>query len=295
MVVESSKFLCDPSNPDDPIMKRARQLENERQEKDDSEPIQYIDEEGKVNLAVAILKESGNLKLWGPTGTGKSLLARYLAQQLKARYLHVQFAMDTQPYEFMTEPRVFDGNSWIAVKQMIEFLLYDGPALLALHEVNLASSAVLGKLYDLTDWQREVAVPDLGVVLPRTRDKYVVITYNPAERSEYAGTNELNIAFLRRFEGFEVDYLPASTELRELKRLGLSHRDAEKLTQMARLTREAYQTGDLRTPITLGNMKAWAGLITNQGLELSDIRTLILGMYPKSQHGVVLKYWGVDD
>jgi len=284
-------FISNPDDPKDPVMKRIAEINKAMQTAEETIG-EYVDNDNIVPLCVSILKRHKNLKLWGPTGTGKTMLAMHLAKLMGAKYFGYQMTLDTQSYNLTTEPRIFDGNTKIALNIIMQWLLHEGPALLALHEVNFTHGGVLGLLYDITDDQQQTYVPDLGTVVRRSDDKFLIITYNPSEKSEYAGTQNLNIAFTRRFEGVQVGYLPQTTEMKILKKLGLSHRDSDKLCQMAQFTRTAYQEGELITPITLGNMKAWAKMIVEDGIDMPDVLRMILGMYPEVQHGKVQKFWG---
>ncbi len=286
-------FTTNPNDPKDPVMLAIAAL-NKKLGKAEENIGEYIDNDNAIPVCMSILKRVKNLKLWGPTGTGKTMLAMELANKLGAAYFGYQMTLDTQTYNLTTEPRIFDGETRIALNIIIQWLLYDGDAVLALHEVNFTHGGVLGLLYDLTDDQQQTYVPDLGTVVRRDSNKYLIITYNPSEKSEYAGTQALNIALTRRFEGIEVGYLPATVEMKILKKLGLSHRDADKFCQMAQFTREAYLEGELITPITLGNMKNWAKMVVEDGIEMTEILRLILGMYPQSQHGKVKKFWGTQ-
>lgn len=288
-------FICSPDDPNDPVMKRIAQVNKALEKAAEERVTEYEDSDNLVPLAMAVLKRHGNLKLWGPTGTGKSLLASHLARELGAKFFNIQMTLDTQTYNLISEPRIFDGQTKIALNVVTQWLLHEGPAVLAAEEPNLSHSGILGIFYDLTDDRRQTYIPDLGTVLKRGDDKYLIITYNPAEKSEYAGTQMLNIAFSRRFEGFAVGYLPQTKEMKIVKGMGLSHRDADKLCQMAQFTRTAYIQGELITPITLGNLKAWAKLIIEDDIEMTNILKLIIGMYPESQHGVIMKFWGNNE
>lgn len=289
MTVE--KIMIDPSNANDPILKKIAKL-NKRLTQD-AEPIpDFVDPSGFVDMGLAILKEHGNLKLIGPTGVGKTLLARVLADKLGATYHDMQMTMDTQSFNLVSEVRMVSGNTVVQLGVVARWLLDPEPSLLFLDEINFSMAGVLSLLHATTDDRRHLYVPDLGTTIARDTNKYLVIAFNPAERAEYVGTNMLNIAFSRRFEGFNMTYLPERKEAQMLKKRGLSHGAASKLTQIAAFSRTAYLAGKLITPITLGNLKAWADLIINQGVTIDTIKTLVYGLYPEKQHGLVDKVWG---
>ena len=162
-------FICDPSDPSDPIMQRVNAIIKAAEREKAGSRIEYIDNDHVVPVALAILKSHQNLKIWGPTGTGKTTLCEFLAQELGAKYFSVQMTLDTQTFQLLSEPRIFDGETKIAINTVTQWLLWDGPAVCAIHEPNMAPGGVNAFMYGLGDDQRCVNLPDLGVVLPRGR------------------------------------------------------------------------------------------------------------------------------
>jgi MoxR-like ATPase len=271
---------------------------------------EYNDHYGHVDLSLAVLKSSGNLALVGPTGTGKTHLVkelqRVLSEELgtKVGLYMTRGTSDLMSHNLWTDIRLVPNPSGqgtvteVVAGVATQWLMHDGPAIFFFDEATFTMMSILSGFMGVADHTRTKVLHDLKdedgnpMVLKRADDKYFVIAYNPSEKSEYAGTFQMNIAFLRRFEGMWIDYLPEDVERDMLDEMGLNFSDASRLTQFAAFTRQAYQDGDLVAPITLGNLKEYAKMIQHHGVDLDDILTLIKGKYPEAQHEIINALWG---
>jgi len=291
-------------------IRKANERANQQEGGSHGTPDEYNDFYGYVDLSIFVLKAGGNLSLIGPTGTGKTHLVkevrRVLSEELgeEVALFMTRGTSDLMSHNLWTDIRLEPNPSGQGTVTKVvagvasQWLMHDGPAIYFFDEATFTMMSILSGFMGVADHTKTKVLHDLKdeegkpLVLKRGKDKYFIIAYNPSEKSEYAGTFQMNIAFLRRFEGFWVDYLPEEEERNMLEGMGLNLSDASRLTQFAAFTRQAYQDGDLTTPITLGNIKEYAKLIVQFGIDLDEILKLVLGKYPEAQHSVIEALWG---
>ena len=144
----------------------------------------------------------------------------------------------------------------------------------------------------VADFTASLYVDELSETLTRTNDHYLIISFNPSEKSGYSGTNTDNIATIRRFEGLNVYYLDEQTEkelmLENMETLNSkNHRDAyefcAKMVSLANKVRTLYMDGQLKSPITTGNLINYAKMMDQTDLTDSDIIEIASTLFRESE------------
>jgi len=206
-----------------------------------------------VTDAVIALFLGKNVLLKGPTGSGKTKLAEYLAS-LFAQPLHVvncSVDLDAEALlGFKTLTRSEQGGA------MIEFV--PGPFVRAMtrgeflyiDEVNMAKPETLPIINGVLDHRRSLTNPFTGETVEAGADFRVIAAINEG----YIGTTPLNEALKNRFVTIEVPYLQGEALLMLLRRQsGL--RDEQLLQRFVQLS------ADLLALIEMGQLPDEAGSI----------------------------------
>ena len=251
----------------------------------------YVDEHGYLDLAKAILKSVGNLRLVGETGTGKTRLVYELAKVLNCSLYEIVLSQDTTRWDLLTCDTLVNGTTVQRDGLVLQWLkdTNKNGSICYIDGFNYAISSILSFLESISDFRGNVNVPELCKTFVRTEKHYLVISYNPAEKSGYSGTHMCNIATLRRFEGLEIQYLSAIKEIDIIKGISNNYQFSEKFVELANKTREAYKTGKLRMPITTGNLINYAKMFLN-GMCDDDLITVISSMYGEEEKETFNKF-----
>lgn len=277
-------------------------------------PTIFIDENEAEKKAMAILRVSGNLRLIGETGVGKSTLVQYLAEKHKWELYEFALSTDTSRWDLLAQDYLTAKEAGTTTVQrtgpVVDWLTVpEGrdpkkPQVLFLDEFNYAQPSVLTIMNMITDFRRKLYVPELkdspilkraGLkepMLQRSEKHYLIIGMNPAERAGYAGTFSMNIAQLRRFESLELQYLSQQKETGLLvSQTKCSHEEAMKYVSMANQTRALYRVGRLSTPITTGNLLNYARLSIQEKLKDPEIAEIMAAMYLQTERDTVNALW----
>jgi MoxR-like ATPase len=274
----------------------------------------FIDENDAERKAMAILRVSGNLRLIGETGVGKSTIVHFLTEKHHWELYEFALSTDTSRWDLLAQDYLTAREGGTTTVQrtgpVVDWLTVpEGrdpkkSQVLFLDEFNYAQPSVLTILNMITDFRKSLYVPELkdspvikrlGLKEPkliRSDKHYLVIGMNPAERAGYAGTFTMNIAQLRRFESLELGYLSQQAESRLLEtQTKCSHEQAMKYVAMAGQTRALYRVGRLSTPITTGNLLNYARLEVQEKLKDHEIAEIMGAMYLQTERDTVNALW----
>jgi MoxR-like ATPase len=179
-----------------------------------------VGQEEPFTLLLIALLSGGHVLLEGVPGTAKTLMAKTLAQLVRAEFKRVQFTPDLMPSD-VVGTQVYEMGSG-------QFRLRQGPIftqVLLGDEINRAPAKTQSALLEAME-EHQVTIE--GQRLPLPEPFFVVATQNPVE---YEGTYPLPEAQLDRFL-FKVlvDYAPQDVEMEVLRRYDRGF-DARQLDQ----------------------------------------------------------------
>jgi MoxR-like ATPase len=167
-----------------------------------------VGQEDAIELMIVALLARGHVLLEGVPGTAKTLMAKTLAQLVKAEYRRIQFTPDLMPSDVVGTV-VFDSQSG-------QFNLKRGPIftqILLADEINRAPAKTQAALLEAME-ERQVSIEGDTQTLPEPF--MVIATQNPVEMD---GTYPLPEAQLDRFLfKIKVSYLPHEQEVEVYRR-----------------------------------------------------------------------------
>lgn len=252
--------------------------------------VEFIDENGIVDDAVKIMKTVKNLCLIGETGTGKTLLGHFLGDVLgNLPIFELTLSIDTNRWELVAsdvlekgETKVRDGIVLLWLKSKKGILLVNG--------FNYAPANVISLFESLADWTQKIYIPELQAEYARSGEHYLIVTMNPYEKTGYAGTHQMNIATMRRFEPIYMHYLSAMSETELLMKRYNDYDWVRKLVEFASKTRILYKQGKLTMPLTTGNLQNYTSL---KALDMSDARIVSIACahYLDEERPTVKRLW----
>jgi len=250
--------------------------------------VEFVDNSGYIEKCRAILETVGNLRLVGETGTGKTTLVHKLAEVLGEPLFEIVLTRDVTKWDLLGCDVLKGGETVTREGIILKWLKHHG--ILYLDGFNYAEPSILSLIEPLGDFRGSVWIPELEQTFERTDKHYMVISYNPSEKSGYSGTFLENIATIRRFEGLIIDYLPPMAEKRLVRKYCPESYDfASKFVEIARKTRDFYKRGKLRTPLTTGNLINYAKLYSQRHLAETDIIEIASSLYPDDERELFLR------
>jgi MoxR-like ATPase len=250
---------------------------------------EFIDESGILDDAIKICKVVKNLELIGETGTGKTLLGHTLADHFRLPLFEHTLSIDANRWELIAsdvlekgETKVRDGIVLMWLKEKKGVLLING--------FNYAPANVISLFESLADWTNKIYVSELQQEFVRSEEHYLIVTMNPYQKVGYAGTHQMNIATMRRFEPINVHYLSAMKETELLMKHYNDYDWVRKLVEFANKTRILYREGKLTMPLTTGNLINYAGL---KAMDMSDARIISIACahYLDEERPTVKRLW----
>jgi MoxR-like ATPase len=215
--------------------------------------IEFVDEHGYIEKSRAILEIVGNLRLVGETGTGKTTLVHKLAELLEVPLFEIVLTRDVTKWDLLACDTLKAGSTETRDGIIIQWLNSE-KGLLYIDGFNYAEPSIISLLESLADFRGNVYIPEYKKQFTRTAQHYLVISYNPSEKSGYSGTFIENIATIRRFEGLIIEYLSPQKERELVKKFSGNYDFSAKFVEIAKKTRTEYENGKLRTPLTTGNL-----------------------------------------
>ena len=256
--------------------------------------IHFIDEHRYIPKATAILNQVGNLRVTGETGTGKTYLVHMLAQITELPLFEDVLTRDVSRWDLLGQDILESGSSAVR-KGIVTQWLEAEKAILYLDGANYCEPSIFSLIESLGDFRGTVFVPELNRVYERTKNHFLIISFNPAEKIGYSGTYQMNIATMRRFEGFSVEYLSIAKETELIKEICDNYTFARKWVEIANKTRKLYQKGMVRTPLTTGNLKNYAKLWKYEHMAEDEIIDIAKSLYPEEERDTIVRLWESSD
>ena len=223
--------------------------------------VEYFPQSNETKVLTYAVKESKNVLLEGPTGTGKSTLVEFIAQEAGAPLITISCDVELDKIELLGKYELKDNmTKWI-----------DGPILKAMRdgywvvfdEINMAKPDILSVLHSLLDHRRQIIVKehknDVVKAHPNFR-VFATMNYN------YEGTSELNQAFKDRFGVvLHLSYMPPKQEIKLLiQKTGIDNSKALHMVKVAEDTRDLARKGEIPEAISTRTLVEWASaVVTN--------------------------------
>jgi MoxR-like ATPase len=259
----------------------------------------FVDINNFERQALAILKTVGNLRIIGETGTGKTTLVYHLCQKYNFKLFQYSLNQETSKFDLIGYDILKEGKTEFKEGIIIKWLNYDGNEegyVLYLDEYNYANPNVRSLLNSLTDFRKMIYIPELNKEYFRSDKHYLIISYNPHEKSGYVGTFADNIAQVRRFESIRLGYLDIITETKYLmQKTGKDYNTCLKFANFANKVRRNYLLGELSNVITTGNLINYIKML-DEGLIEQDIIEIASNNFMLEEKEKVINLWenGVD-
>ena len=243
----------------------------------------FIDEHDYIRRSLAILRTCGNLRLTGETGTGKTTLVYKLAEVFQKHLFEQVLTRDISRWDLLACDTLKEGNTKARKGIIVKWLESEEGGILYLDGFNYAENGIVSLLESLSDFRGNVYIPELEKTYKRTPNHYLVISFNPTEKTGYSGTFIQNIATMRRFEGLIIDYLSITEETKLIKTFSKNYEFARKFVEIANKTRKLYKESKLRTPLTTGNLINYAKLWKDERLTEEEIIQIAKSLYPDDE------------
>lgn len=250
----------------------------------------FVDEYNYVAKAKAILETVGNLRLVGETGTGKTTLVHKLADEYDAELYEIVLTRDITKWDLLACDILAKGETKTREGIILQWLMSNSkkPKILYLDGFNYAEPSILSLVEPLGDFRGMVWIPEVSKTFKRTDKHYMIISYNPSEKSGYSGTFLENIATIRRFEGLIIEYLSPLKETKLIQGFcGNDYDFARKWVEIASKTRALYKEGKLRTPLTTGNLINYAKL--KEDLAEDDLIEIASSLFPEEERRLFVR------
>jgi hypothetical protein len=185
------------------------------------------------------IHEKESVLLTGGGGAGKTTHIEQLANRIGQPVLRINFSIETRISDLIGKIHVKDGKTyWVdgVIPHAMRHQYW-----LILDEIDAADPAILMLLYPLLeDGGKLVLKENSGEVLTKTGNFRIFATANSIgamkdRAAAYAGTNEMNTAFMDRWTVIVWPPLPLKEELRVLKNKvpSLKHKWALKICEFA--------------------------------------------------------------
>ena len=245
--------------------------------------VNYLADDGIAGVVYLADRLGKPVLVEGPAGTGKTQLAKSVAEILGARLIRLQCyeGLDESKalYEWNYKKQLLriqtegDGASWneveddlfseefLLARPLLEAIRAEDPVVLLIDEVDRVEVETEALLLEiLSDYQ--VSIPELGTV-KALQIPLVFLTSN--------GTRELSEALKRRCLYLYIDYPDLERE-REIVSTKVPGVDANLADQVARIVRSIRQL-DLKKNPSVSETLDWARTLVLLGIEQIDAKT----------------------
>lgn len=249
----------------------------------DVKDVNFVDEHGYTKKAQAILKHVGNLRLVGETGTGKTKFTYYLSAKMKTPLFETVLTRDTSRWDLLACDTLKEGSSKVRTGLVLKWLESKEGGILYLDGFNYGDNGVVALIESLADFRGNVWIPELEKTFKRTENHFIIISYNPTEKTGYSGTFIQNIATIRRFEGLVIDYLSETEEKKLIKEFCGNYEFSARFVSLANKTRRLYREAKLRCPLTTGNLINYAKMWKSKELSEDEIIEIASSLYPEDE------------
>lgn len=248
--------------------------------------IDYVDAYRQIPICRKILKHVGNLRLVGETGVGKTFLTYKIAELEKSPLFEVGLSRDISRWDLLGTDVLRKGETQFREGIVLLWLKAE-KGILYLDGFNYAEPSIISLVESLADFRGNVWISELQKTFFRSDGHKIVVSFNPAEKSGYAGTFIQNIATMRRFEGQVIKYLPIKDETKLVMKYCNGDYDwARKWVEFANKTRGLYLNGNVRTPVTCGNLINY-GKLHSDGVADEDLIEIVQSLYSELERETI--------
>ena len=256
--------------------------------------VNYLADDGIAGVVYLADRLGKPVLVEGPAGTGKTQLAKSVAEIAGARLIRLQCyeGLDESKalYEWNYKKQLLriqtegDGASWneveddlfseefLLTRPLLEAIRSEDPVVLLIDEVDRVEVETEALLLEILS-EYQVSIPELGTVEAR-QIPLVFLTSN--------GTRELSEALKRRCLYLYIDYPDLERE-REIVSMKVPGVDENLADQVARIVRSIRQL-DLKKNPSVSETLDWARTLVLLGIEQIDAKTAI------DTANVLLKY-----
>lgn len=249
----------------------------------------HIKDEQKRIIEHAIQQNMAIL-LIGNTGTGKTATIRQLAEDRGIELTRINLTGQTGVDDIIGKYLVNEkGTYWI--DGLLTQAMKNGNWVV-LDEINMALPEILSKLHSLLDDDRQIVLNEKDGEIVKPKEGFrVFATMNPSD--DYAGTKELNLAFLSRF-GSVLNFEYADTEGDIIvEQSGIEAETAEMLVGLAKESRQNKKDGKLSYVISTRDL-IYCSTLVKQGLPIElAIETSIINKFPLTEQTAVAKLFSL--